>query len=201
MKYLFEEYQLIEKNTQLMRGVFSLSDLRIIFGCDDPVMLNRRIRRFEEEKLLTRFCRGYYIGKDFNLEALAARIYPDCCISFGNVLAHEAIIGSVPAKTVYAIKTGHPRKFAGPGATIVYFSIAPHMLTGFRFENSIRYAVPEKALLDTLYFYQKGSRFSFDLFSDIDRSRFDRAVVADLLKKYRNPKFVSFVKGYMADAG
>lgn len=198
MNSLIEGYRLIEKNAPLMGGVFSLSDLRILFGKDNPVLLHRRIRIFEENGVLSRFHRGFYVTSACNLEALSARIYPDSYISFGNVLAREMLIGSIPAKTVYSVKNGRGRIFEGPCGKLVYLGIAPHLMAGFRREKNLCFALPEKAFLDVLYFYQKGRKFSFDPFSDVDCSRLNGDILDDLLLKYRNPKFVSFVRGVLS---
>ena len=60
-------------------------------------------------------------------------------------------------------------------------------------------ATKEKAFLDTLYFYQKGTRFYFDIYSDIDISQLDRSIIFKYLKSYKNPKFIKFVKDYFND--
>ncbi|MBN1575664.1 MAG: hypothetical protein JW913_03880 [Chitinispirillaceae bacterium] len=199
MNSTIEYFSLIESNAEKMGGIFTLSDLRILFHIDNPVLLHRRIALFEEKHVLTRFCRGFYTTRQFNLEALSARIYPDSCISFGNVLARETMIGSIPSKTVHAVRCGRNRLFQGAGETLVYYGIAPHLMVGFRSENGLRFALPEKAFLDVLYFYQKGRRFSFDPFSDINLTRINPETVESLLSNYRNPKFVAFVKGVLSN--
>ena len=65
---------------------------------------------------------------------------------------------------------------------------------GIEFESGVRRANAEKAYLDTLYFYQKGHRFSFDVFGDIDIRGLDRRRMSTYLKHYHNPKFVRFVE-------
>ena len=66
-------------------------------------------------------------------------------------------------------------------------------------ENGVRYATVEKALLDTLYFHQKGHSFSFNIYEDIDISQIDQNHFFLLLKNYNNPRFITFVKGYISD--
>ena len=50
-------------------------------------------------------------------------------------------------------------------------------------------------MLDTLYFYLRGRRYPFDIYSDVDTSSLDSEKVLDYLKEYENPKFVAFAKG------
>jgi hypothetical protein len=199
MNSFIEGYRLIEKNAPLMGGVFTLSDLRILFNKDNPVLLHRRIKAFQENGVFARFHRGYYVTASCDLESLSARIYPNSYISAGNVLSREMIIGAVPSKTVYAVKPGRSRTFEGSCGKLVYLGVLPHLMFGFRREGPRGYAVPEKAFLDVLYFLQKGRTFSFDPFSDVDQTRVDKALILDFLSKYRNPKFVAFVKGVIGD--
>jgi hypothetical protein len=195
MKNQLEAFRLIEKNSSIMGGVFTLSDLQILFGTNNRVLLHRRIQSFEENDILFRFCRGFYVTQNCDLEMLSARIYPASYISFGTVLARSLLIGSVPEKTVTAVKRGRNREFSGICGTIVYVGCAEHVMTGYLHEQKGNYALPEKAVLDVLYYYQKGHRFSFDPFSDIDFSRLNRERLQGLLCGYRNPKFRSFVEG------
>jgi hypothetical protein len=147
---------------------------------------------------LARFKRGFYVTEPFNLEVLAQRLYPDSYVSLGTVLARRLLIGSVPAKTVYAVKTGRNRAFISAFGNLIYCGIARRLVFGFEYENGVRYATAEKAFLDTLYFYQKGFRFSFNIFGDMDISRVDKEKVKTFLKQYKNPKFITFVKGVLS---
>ena len=182
-----------------MGGVFSLSDLKNLLNETNPLVLHRRINTLLRNKVLLRFKRGFYLAQTYNLEVLSQRIYPDSYISLGNVLARHLVIGSIPAKNVYAVKTGRNRTFSSAFGSLVYCGIAPQLVFDYEYENGVRYATAEKAFLDTLYFYQKGFRFSFNIEEDIDTSSFDRVKIDTMLKKYKNPKFISFVKGRLSD--
>jgi hypothetical protein len=181
-----------------MDGVFSFSDLKNVFNEKTPLLLHRRIYALISVGVLTRFKRGFYCTENFNLETLSQRLYPDSCISLGTVLAHRLLIGSIPAKTVYAVKTGRNRAFYSSKGNLIYCGITPHLLFGYEYENGRRYATAEKAFLDTLYFYQKGFNFSFNIFEDINITNLDTAKTRFLLKKYKNPKFITFVKGVIS---
>jgi len=178
-------------------GVFSINDLRNLFNQQNDVLLHRHIRRFEEEGILSRFKQGFYTTPDFDPEVLACRMYPDAYISLGTILAKRLIIGSIPGKTTYAVKTGRTRLFTASGRTISYYEAAPELLFGFTTENGVRRATPEKAFLDTLYFHQKGRAFSFDIYSDIDTTRLDAERIRSWLPRYNNPRFISFVTGVL----
>jgi len=193
------DYRLLERYASPMGGVFSTSDLRSLFDEGRNVYLKRRIDRLAQEGLLTRFCRGFFTTPAFDHAVLAMRLNPQSYVSLGSALARELMIGSVPARALYCVKTGSARAYSSPALTVTFLAIAPHLYFGFRTINAVQFALPEKALLDTLYFHLRGHTFSFDIFSDIDISRLDTAALADFLSHYRNPRFVQFVKGYLND--
>ena len=180
-----------------MNGVFTINDLRNLFNQTNDVLLHRQIKQFEKEGILARFKQGFYITDNFDPEALACRMYPDAYISLGTILASKLLIGSLPAKTIYAVKTGRTRTFEASGLTISYFEILPELMFGCTVENGIRRATAEKAFLDILYFYQKGRVFSFNVFTDIDITRLDDNLINSWLPRYKNGRFVSFVKGVL----
>ena len=53
---------------------------------------------------------------------------------------------------------------------------------GVKTIDGVRMAVPEKAVLDTLHYYRRGIRFSFDVYPDIDYSRLDKKRLMIFLK-------------------
>lgn len=124
---------------------------------------------------------------------------PESYLSFGTVLAAELVIGSVPATTWYAVKTGPSRTYRGAQLTLDYAGIARRLFFGYEIREGVRYATPEKALLDTLYYYTSGRRFSFSVYEDINLERINRSLVREYLARYRNPRFVAFVKEYLND--
>lgn len=182
-----------------MGGVFSKADLVNLFNESNPVVLNRRVGRLEKSHALSRFIRGYYTAGDFDVQVLSARLNKNSYISLGTVLAQELIIGSVPARTLYAVKTGRSKFYRKGGFSLQYLGIAPHLFFGFENKDGVNIATPEKAFLDALYFYQKGQKFSFNIYTDMTLSRLDRRKIAAYLKKYKNPRFVNFVTGFLND--
>ena len=199
MKNALKDAALISKYAMPMSGVFSVGDLKRLFGESSAGMLHRRIRRLEDGGIISRFMRGMYVTNGFSGVHLAARIIEKSYISMGTVLAREMMTGSVPAKTIYAVRIGKSRVFRGKGLTIEYLGIAADLFFGYRLEQGIRFARPEKALLDVLYFHLHGSAFSFDVYHDIDISRIDYALIESWLVKYRNQRFISFVRGYLSE--
>jgi hypothetical protein len=199
MNRALNDANLVRKYAPSMGGVFSTGDLCALLDEATPVLLHRRVNALVEGAVVARFSRGVYVSPDFDPGVLASRIIDRCYLSLGTVLARELMIGSVPARTVYAVRVGRNRTFAGPGLTIEYVGIDESLFFGYEAHEAVRYATPEKALLDTLYFHLRGRRFSFDIYQDIDIARIDRGRVREWLTRYRNPRYVSFVKGYLDD--
>ncbi len=183
------------------RGVFTVSDLSNLFLAKTEVDIQQKLKPFLKEKILNRFCRGIYIAQNFDLEWLSQRICPDSAISFGSVLAKERCIGSIPQKTVYAVKVGKTRIYKSPMGQVVHLGFAAvgnQLWFGYVVaQNGIQYADAEKAFLDTLYFYQKGRKFSFNIYSDIQVDRLNPKKLKKYLGRYKNPKFKTFVKGVL----
>ncbi len=195
MNNLYELNKLIEKYSSDLRGVFSISDLKNLFNDFNDISFYRKIKKLETNKILTRFVRGFYVDQNFDIEVLSSRINEDSYISFANILAKELLIGSIPKYTLSCVKLGRKRSYTHDGYKINYLSISPQLYFGYYNKNAIFYAQKEKALLDTLYYYQKGRRFSFNLFTDINYRLLDLNLLNEYLKKYNNPKFISFVEG------
>ena len=199
MNKALQDYKSLQKWSVQMGGVYSISDLTNLFNEGNPVALNRRIRRLEENGVLRRFVRGYYVTESFDPRVLSVRLNPNSYISLGTVLAEELIIGSVPTRTLYVVKTGRNRLYKTDTLSLQYLGISPRLFFGFVNKDGVNRATPEKAFLDALYFYQKGRKYSFNIFTDIDISGLDRKKIMEYLKQYNNPKFVAFVKGYLSD--
>ena len=182
-----------------MGGVFSSADLKNLLNETNNLKLNRRIRRLQGAGTLMRFSRGIYTTVNATLDAASARVYDDSYVSLASALARHLMIGTIPVRTVYAVSAARTQTFLGPMGKIVYVGARPELVFGFEIVSGIKYATPEKALIDTLYYYQKGRRYYFDIFSDINISMVNEATIHAYLTHYKNPRFTTFVKGYLND--
>lgn len=177
-----------------LRGVFALSDLRNLLQTSNRGVLYRGLKDLEQAGILSRFCRGFYVTRDFDPLVLSQRIAPDSYISFGNALARHLLIGSVPRYRIRAAKPGPKRVYSNGEYQIEHLTLKPELVFGYEVIDAVRIAVPEKAVLDTLYFYRRGIRFSFDVYTDVDYSQLDRDLVRQYLGEYKNPVFVDFAR-------
>lgn len=176
------------------RGVFAKADLQALLAERHPAAFARRVAALEAAGALSRFCRGWYVREPFDLATLSQRLAPESYVSFGTALARTLHIGSRPTRQLLAVKTGHARTYRRLGYEIQHLRVADHLLFGYAIEGGVRFAEPEKAVLDSLYFHLRGRRYPYDVFSDIDYASLERARLDRYLRRYRNPKFVTFVQ-------
>jgi predicted transcriptional regulator of viral defense system len=192
----------LEKFSKELSGVFTTADLANIAGSANKIEANRFIKKLIKEGYIKQYIRGIYVVDKFSPEVLCSKIYPDSYISFGNVLATNLIIGSIPAKSIKAVRVGRNRKFSALSLRISYLAINSGLNFGFNVqENGVRVATPEKAFLDVLYFYLRGEKYSFNIFQDLNTERLNINLIKKYLKEYKNKKFVKFVNNYLAKYG
>ena len=187
------DLQLIDRLTDDLGGVFALSDLKVLFGAQTEASLYKKLQSCIGEGVLIKVKRGFYARPDASLRTVSARICPNSYVSLGTVLADSAIIGSVPGRRVQAVKVGVPRRFTCSLGTIEFLSITPRLFFGVSLVDGIGLATPEKAFLDACYFTFKGRKLSFDIDTDVDRSRLDSGVLEQYLTEY-DSRFVAFYR-------
>jgi len=184
--------QLVHRLNAEQCGIYSKGDLQSAFGEPHPAGFVRRVNTLLDHGILRRFCRGWYVGEDFDLATLSQRLAPESYISFGTVLARDLIIGTSPDRQIVAVKLGRPRRYTCDGYVIEHVGTTEELLFGFSTVNGVRYANAEKAVLDALYFHLRGRLYPFDIYSDIALHKLDKERMVDYLGRYRNPKFVAF---------
>ncbi len=191
--------RLISSFSEKLGGVFTISDLANLFAEVHQTSLFRRIRRLMKLEVLSRFSRGIYLADGFLPELLCQKLAPESYISFGNILADALVIGSRPDYQIDAVKIGKTRFFTNQAMNIRQLGCSKQVFFGFVKNQGIQKASPEKAFLDTLYFHQHGVQFHFDIYSDVNLALLDKAILADYLTRYANPKFVRFAEGVLND--
>jgi len=187
----------INRLAQKMGGIFSYSDLSNVVASGSAVQNSRIISRLVRDGLLTKIQRGFYVVQEFDLWLLASRIEPNCYISMDTLLAREAIVTTIPKRVVSTVRINKRKKrIETPLGDIVYHSIHRNLYFGITtLKNGVHVARPEKAYLDLIYYYQKGTRYAVDPLTEVNLSKLSRELLMKYLKIYKNPKFVNFVKG------
>lgn len=178
-----------------MNHVFTLPDLRVALAENSEPTLYRILAEMADKGTLVKVKRGLYATPEASLATISTRIDPDAYLSTGTVLAKKAIIGSIPARRIQAVKVGRPRTYRCRLGTIEHLSISPHLHFGYTTLAGEKTATPEKAFLDVCYFTYRGRKFSFDPDTDIDLSRLNFTVIERYLKAY-DTRFVSFFNSH-----
>lgn len=175
------------------RSIFTSNDLKIIFSSKSELSLSRQIRRWVASGKIIKIKNGLYCLPDCSLAEISTRLCPSSYISTDWVLAQKAVIGTVPANRVQAVKIGRPKNFSFALGKIQYLSIKPELFFGFDWQDGVAYATLEKAFLDVCYFTYKRNSFPFDPYSDIDLQRLNKTTINQYLQNY-DKRFVSFFK-------
>lgn len=190
-----EDLKLIESLSERHGGVFSAVDLRTAFADPHSKGFQRRVDSLLTAGVLQRFCRGWYITETFDPSILSQRISPESFASLETRLGELGLIGPRSERRFVAVKTGRSRSYVHPRVTIEHLGIHPKLHFGWELDGVVRKASAERALLDALYFYQHGRALPVDPYRDIFLDRIDKGRLFELLERYGNPRFRSFVKG------
>lgn len=197
---LIQLYEIIDNFSKITGGVFSYAELSNIIGSQSPLQNSRTISRLTREGVLSKICRGFYVAKNFDLWMLTARLEPKATISMDSLLAREGLIGTVPKNVSATVSGKRKRRILTNSGDILIHSIRKELDFGVvTLKNGIQVATPEKAYLDLLYFYQKGTRFVINPLQEVDILKLNRKWILKHLANYKNPKFVQFVKGLLYD--
>lgn len=197
MKTILKIAQDLQRFSASQGGVFSIAELKNLIAPANKAVLYRTLNLLEEASIIKLFCRGFYVASDFDMLVLSQRICADSYASFGSVLAKNLIIGSIPKYRIQSVKKGQSRSYQNDEYRIEHFGITPELFTGYENIKGVNIATPEKAFLDVLYYYQKGMKFSFDIYTDIDYDALDRKKIKQYFALYKNKKFVSFANGVL----
>lgn len=197
MKTVLKISQSLQSFSASQGGVFSIAELKNLINPANKAVLYRTLNTLEEASIIRLFCRGFYVSGNFDIRVLSQRICADSYISFGSVLAKNLIVGSVPKYRIQAVKKGQSRVYQNSEYRIEHFGIKPELFTGYDNTDGVNTATAEKAFLDVLYYYQKGMKFSFDIYTDIDYNALDRQKIEQYLLLYKNKKFMAFVNGVL----
>jgi len=173
-------------------GVFSLMELSSVFAENNRVSLHNTINRFIKSGILKRYCREIYTLANFDCLVLSAKIRQNSYVSLGSALAMHRLIGTESPFQVFCIAQSKAAYYKGL-PNISFYSLANELYFGFTpNKKGVLIAEPEKAVLDTLYFYLRGKKFYFNIFSDINYNQLDKKKFFAYLKSYNNPKLRIF---------
>lgn len=190
--------QNLQKYQKDLQGVFTIVDLYNLIGFHHSPSAQKVINRLIENKALTRVKRGLYVTPDFDLWKLASHIQKNSYISMHSVLAKEGLTGTLNHNRVDVVTIGLGKTLAFQNYRLRLVSISEDLFFGFqKKQNGIYVADVEKAFLDILYYHLHGHKFAIDPLQEIDVEKLNQAKLLKYMKRYKNPKFVQFVKGVL----
>jgi predicted transcriptional regulator of viral defense system len=96
------------------------------------------------------------MGENPALEKIAAQLYLPNYLSFESVLSRHGVLNMIPYALTFATSR-KTRKFALRKQGVEFRQISPDLFFGYQMKNGIHIAVPEKALLDQVYFACRGN--------------------------------------------
>ena len=157
-------------------SVFSLTDFRRLFAVKNTQTLYKKIARLEKEGIIESLIKGKYLftfNKNTTDYTIANYLYSPSYISLETALSYYGIITGFPHSTT-SITVKKPRVFQYQGREFTYSQIVPTLYFGMEKDKNFLIASPEKALVDYIYFGNKGLRgkdFEEMDFSVIDRKK------------------------------
>jgi predicted transcriptional regulator of viral defense system len=173
-------------------GCLTVADLVTALAEERQSSLQSLLRPLLQAGKLQRVKRGLYIWDGADARSVVARICPDATLSFGTVLAAHLLIGIVPQRHFQFTGSCRDQSILCPDWKASLHRLAPHLQFGWTADaQGLRTADPEKAVLDCLFYHQKGFPFSFDLETDIDRAGLSRDRFVEYVRHYPNPRFRS----------
>jgi len=133
----------------------TLAGLQRLTGLREAA-LRKAVLRLEKRGYLTRVGRGLYANRFGHptLEALAMILGAPCYISFESALERYGILSQLPLLLTCA-STSRSERRQSPLGEILFHRLQPSLFFGYRAEDGILWAEPEKALLDWIYIQRK----------------------------------------------
>jgi predicted transcriptional regulator of viral defense system len=194
MKKWLEYSEDLLKLGESVGGVFTLMELSSVFNENSRIALHGIISKFMDAGILKRYCREIYTLDVFDCAVLSAKVRRNSYISLASALAAHRLIGTESPFWVYCIVQAKAAEYNGM-PNISYYKLSGELCFGYEpDEKGFQMATPEKAVIDTLYFYLRGKNYYFNIFGDIHYGLLDKDKFFEYLARYRNPKFKIFAE-------
>lgn len=134
--------------------IFTINDLKILLNQYSPAYLRLKLNRWKKKGYLQTLKRGLYVleGAEPDEFEIASKLITPSYVSLETALSHYSIIPDVSAE-VSLITTKNTRIFKTDRGTFKFYHIAQPLFSDFiHLRDEIFIAMPEKAVLDFLYF-------------------------------------------------
>ena len=148
---------LTKKIYQSHLSFFTLRDLRNILEIKHSASLYKVITKLLEAGIIIKIERGKYLLADTKVNdyTLANFIYQPSYVSFESALNFYGILSQFPYE-ITSVTTKKTVKKVFEEKVFSYAHIQKKLFWGYENRNGFLIALPEKALLDQLYFFTKG---------------------------------------------
>ena len=174
-------------------SLFTVSDFKKLFAISKDNTAYKTIARLTEKGILKKLSKKRYLFalKPVDDFQIANFLYQPSYISLESALSFYSILPQFP----YQITSISPKKthiVEAQGKELAYFHIKSALFFGYEKKENFLIALPEKALIDYLYFTSKGLRDgSLDEF---DLSIIKKEVMAHLLSLAKNKSLTNLVR-------
>lgn len=172
----------MQKLQTFQNDYFTVADLEKITGLA-RTSLKVVLSRLAQKGALTRLKRGVYASSAalVDVAKVANRLYYPSYLSFESALSRLWILSQMPATQTFATlkQTKRMRLF---DTAVEFRQLKKELFFGYRLENGMYIAEPEKALLDTLYMAARG-KGTLNV-GELDLRSIDRTVFRQYAQKF-----------------
>ena len=146
----------IDKLKDYDKTFFTLNDLAVIFGAKEK-SLKVALSRWVKNGRILRIRKNVYQLPDkvYDFRKTAWQLYPPCYLSFESALNECGILNQIPYVITFAT-TNKSKKMTLGQQEIEFRQIKKDLFFGYKTQNDLFVALPEKALADQIYFVSRG---------------------------------------------
>lgn len=180
-------------------GVYSAADLGVLLHSDKAQLATQRINWLINEGWIERVRNGLYVDRHhgYSPEIVGQRWLSPSYLTAEKALERHGLIHTgVLAFTYCTTRTIFRKEEADRifgEHRFIYRHMAKHLYFGFESKDGVLCAYPEKAAIDFLYFYFKGSAMSLAV-EDIDWDNVPKKPFIESLKQYRQKNFIRWAQ-------
>jgi len=176
-------------------NLFDIAAARKIFGIKKENTLYKLLQRLEKEKVVERIAKGKYhfLFREVNDFELANFLINPSYISLESALSFYGILPQFPY-TITSVTPLKSRKIILKEKEYEFLHLDKKYFLGCQRLNRFLIALPEKALLDELYFVSKKLRKIH--FEDLDLTKIDKAHLKKFIKNYKFLPLIRLLKKY-----
>lgn len=175
-------FDFVQKLQTFQKDYFTVADLEKITGLE-RMSLKVALSRLAKKGALTRLKRGVYASSAalVDVAKVANQLYYPSYLSFESALSRWGILSQMPATQTFATLK-QTKRMSLFDTAVEFRQLKKELFFGYRLENGVYIAEPEKALLDTLYMASRGKGTL--KVSELDLRAIDRKVFRQYAKKF-----------------